>query len=187
MENNKKIYVILTQTGTIPARIIKLITKAPYNHTSITCDEELYDIYSFCRKFKRTPLPAGFVNETEIGVFEMFRLVPCEVYAFDVTDEQYDTYQNLIDNFKRKSKIYAYNVLGLFALGFGIPVHRKNHYICSQFVAEILTECGVAKFHKDLCLVKPDDFRYLKNARLVYKGDLNQLSEVKKAIVFNRI
>lgn len=181
----KKIYVILTQTGTVPARIIKFITKAPYNHTSITCDEELYDIYSFCRKFKRSPLPAGFVNESEIGVFEMFKAVPCEVYSFDVTDQQYDTYQKLIYHFKTESKTYAYNVLGLFALGFGIPVHIKNHYICSQFVAHILTECGVAHFDKDLCLVKPDDFRYLENAKLMYKGDLNELITIKKELIFS--
>jgi len=85
---SKKIYVILTQTGTVPAKIIKFITKAPYNHTSITSDEGLYEIYSFCRKFKRTPIPAGFVNESDVGVFEMFNNVPCEVYSFDVTEKK---------------------------------------------------------------------------------------------------
>ena len=182
---NKKIYVILTQTGTVPARIIKLITKAPYNHTSITSDEELYDIYSFCRKFKKIPLPAGFVNETEIGVFDMFNMVPCEVYAFDVTDEQFDKYQNLISHFKSSSKSYGYNVLGLLALAFGIPVHRKNRYICSQFVAHVLTECKIAEVYKDLCLVKPDDFRYLKNAKLVYKGAFKNLYNEKRELTYN--
>lgn len=175
----KKLYVILTQTGTVPARIIKLVTKAPYNHTSITSDEELYDIYSFCRKYKASPLPAGFVNETELGVFDMFSSVPCEVYSFDVTDQQFYKYQNTLKHFKKESKLYSYNVLGLFALAFGIPVHRKNHFICSQFVAYILTECGAAKFNKDLCLVKPDDFRYLDNAKLIYKGDMKRLAEIQ--------
>lgn len=175
----KRIYVILTQTGTVPARIIKFITKAPYNHTSITSDEGLYEIYSFCRKFKMSPLPAGFVNETEVGVFEMFKNVPCEVYGFDVTEEQFNKYQELIEHFKSKSKAYSYNVLGLLALAFGIQIHRKNHFICSQWVAKILTECKIAKFDKDLLLVRPDDFRYLKEAKLIYKGDLRRLDEIK--------
>ena len=174
-----KIYVILTQTGTVPARIIKFITKAPYNHTSITCDEGLYEIYSFCRKFKRTPIPAGFVNEPDVGVFEMFNSVPCEVYGFDVTENQYEKYLELITHFKNSSKTYGYNVLGLLALAFGIQIHRKNHFICSQWVAKILTECGIAKFDKDLLLVRPDDFRYLENAKLVYQGDLRRLDEIK--------
>ena len=172
------IYVILTQTGTLPAKIIKFVTKAPYNHTSITSNDELMDIYSFCRKYRLVPLPAGFVNESELGVFDMFNFVPCEVYGFKVTDEQFDKYRKLIAKFKRDSKVYSYNVLGLFALAFGIPVHRKNHFICSQFVAHILTECGVASFNKDLCLVKPDDFRYLDKAQLVYKGDMKALSRL---------
>ena len=172
------IYVILTQTGTLPAKIIKFVTKAPYNHTSITSNDELMDIYSFCRKYRLVPLPAGFVNESELGVFDMFNFVPCEVYGIEVTDEQFDKYRKLIAKFKRDSKVYSYNVLGLFALAFGIPVHRKNHFICSQFVAHILTECGVASFNKDLCLVKPDDFRYLDKAQLVYKGDMKALSRL---------
>lgn len=175
---SKKIYVILTQTGTIPARIIKFITKAPYNHTSITCDQGLYEIYSFCRKFKKTPLPAGFVNETEVGVFEVFKDVPCEVYGFDVTPEQYKRYHELIEHFQNEPKTYGYNVVGLLALAFGISIHRKNHFICSQFVAKILTEIGVAKFDKDLLLVRPDDFRYLENGQLVYSGNFRDLNEI---------
>lgn len=172
----KKLYVVLTQTGTIPAKMIKLITKAPYNHTSITSDEELLEIYSFCRKHKITPLPAGFVNETEIGVFDMFSSVPCEIYSFDVTEEQYDEYERIIGHFKAESKLYSYNVLGLLALAFGIPVHRKNRFICSQFVAHVLNECKIAEFYKDLCLVKPDDFRHLENATLVYRGDIKEFN-----------
>lgn len=180
---SKKIYVILTQTGTVPAKIIKFITKNPYNHTSITCDEGLYEIYSFCRKFKRTPIPAGFVNESDVGVFEMFNTVPCEIYAFDVTQEQYEKYQQIITHFKNESKMYSYNVLGLLALAFGIPIHRKNHFICSQWVAKILTECNIARFDKDLLLVRPDDFRYLENAQLIYKGDLRNISELSNELL----
>lgn len=182
---SKRIFVILTQTGTMPAKIIKLITKAPYNHTSITSDEELLDLYSFCRKHKMTPLPAGFVNEWEIGVFDMFNIIPCEVYQFDVTKEQFEKYQEIISHFKSESQLYSYNVLGLFALAFGIPVHRKNHFICSQFVAHILTECKIANFYKDLCLVKPDDFRYLKNAKLIFKGDMKKIGQKRLTYSFD--
>lgn len=181
----KKLFVILTQTGTVPARIIKLVTKAPYNHTSITSEEELFDLYSFCRKYKLSPLPAGFVNETELGMFDVFSNVPCEVYSFDLTEEQFGKYKTAISRFKRDSQLYSYNVLGLFALAFGIPIHRKNHFICSQFVAYILTECGAAKFTKDLCLVKPDDFRYLRNAKLIYKGDMKRFSRLKNRLGLN--
>ncbi|MFT3951865.1 MAG: hypothetical protein QM689_07990 [Oscillospiraceae bacterium] len=170
------IYVVLTQTGTVPARMIKWVTKAPYNHASVTCDIELRNIYSFCRISKARPLPAGFVNENDLGVFDMFNTVPCEIYAFEASDEQYENYEALITHFKRKNKYYGYNVLGLFALAFGIPIQRKKRFICSQFVAHVLSECKLAAFEKKLALVKPDDFRYLENARLVYKGDMKKFT-----------
>jgi len=173
--NRKKIYVILSQTGTVPARIIKFFTGAPYNHASLSTDSELQEIYSFCRKFKRFALPAGFVEENRVGVFDMFNRVPCEIYAFEVSDEQYQKYQSMLDSFKKDKKLYSYNVIGLIGLAFGLAVHRKNHFVCSQFVAHILSECKIAVFNKDLGLVKPDDFRYLDNAELVYKGDMKTI------------
>lgn len=175
MEQTKYIYVILSQTGTIPARIIKHFTKAPYNHASLSSDRELQEVYSFCRKYKKFALPAGFVEERNVGVFDMFSAIPCEVYAFKATEKQYAKYESLIDDFKQNSKLYSYNVLGLMGLAFGIVVHRKNHFVCSQFVAHVLSECGMARFDKQLDLVRPDDFRYLDNAELVYKGDMKSL------------
>ena len=38
---NKKVYIVLSQTGTILSRILKLVTRAPYNHSSITLSEDL--------------------------------------------------------------------------------------------------------------------------------------------------
>ena len=113
----------------------------------------------------------------------MFNSVPCEIYAFDVNEEQFNKYEELIEHFKDKSKMYSYNVLGLLALAFGIQIHRKNHFICSQWVAKILTECKVAKFDKDLLLVRPDDFRYLENAQLIYKGDLRNINELSDELM----
>ncbi len=175
MNNPKYIYAVLSQTGTMPARIIKFITKAPYNHASLSSDREMQEIYSFCRKFKRFALPAGFVEEKNVGVFDMFAAVPCEIYAFEATDEQYKKYEMMIREFKENSKLYSYNVIGLIGLAFGLAIHRKNHFLCSQFVAHVLTECGLTHFDKDLGLVKPDDIRYVENAQLVYKGDLKLL------------
>lgn len=172
---DKYIYVVLTQTGTVPARIIKFFTKAPYNHASISSDIELQGLYSFCRKFKSRPLPAGFVEEKGVGVFDMFQSIPCEIYAFKVTDEQYEKYNSIITHFKLSNETYSYNIIGLLALIFGFSIHRKKHFICSQFVAHILEECDIAHFYKDSCLVKPDDFRYLEKAKLVYKGDMKEL------------
>ena len=41
----KKIYIVLTYTGTILSRIIKLYTKAEYCHVSLSLDKKLNKMY----------------------------------------------------------------------------------------------------------------------------------------------
>ena len=46
----KKVYILLTDTGTLFTKSIKTYTKAPYNHASISFDVGLEELYSFGRK-----------------------------------------------------------------------------------------------------------------------------------------
>ena len=34
-DQTRKVYIVLSQTGTVLSRILKLYTRAPYNHSSI--------------------------------------------------------------------------------------------------------------------------------------------------------
>ena len=43
----KQIYIVISQTGTILSRILKLVTKAEYNHASISLVPDLNTMYSF--------------------------------------------------------------------------------------------------------------------------------------------
>ena len=45
----KKIYIILTYTGTLLSKIIKFYTKNEFSHVSISLDKELKYMYSFGR------------------------------------------------------------------------------------------------------------------------------------------
>ena len=41
ISSNKKVYIVLTYTGTILSKIIKYYTKAEYCHVSLSLDEDL--------------------------------------------------------------------------------------------------------------------------------------------------
>lgn len=45
--NSKTIYIVLSQTGTVLSRVLRLFTRAEYNHVSIALDENLDYMYSF--------------------------------------------------------------------------------------------------------------------------------------------
>lgn len=164
----KEIYIILSNTGTLLSKTIKLYTRAPYNHTSIGFDTELKELYSFGRKNPNNPLPAGFVKENLRHTF--FKNTTCCIYKLSVSHEEYISIREIIEEFKMEKNKYRYSLVGLLGVMFNYPIKREYHYFCSEFVATLLQESGTCYFQKDTGLVKPSDFQCLKNATLIYEG-----------------
>ncbi len=69
-------------------------------------------------------------------------------------------------------KKYKYDFLGIFLRSIGIPINRKNKYVCSNFVAEIFENAGIYKFDKKICLIRPKDFESIKSDKVkeIYSG-----------------
>lgn len=87
---NRKLYILISQTHTVPARIIKFWTKEPYAHASIALDLELREMYSFARKGIYNPFNCGFIIEDiDTGIFGRDVETSCVVLELTVTDKQY--------------------------------------------------------------------------------------------------
>ena len=173
-QKKRSVYVVVTRTGTGPARAIRLISRMPYTHVSLSGDASLHQLYSFCRSYTPLPFPATF--NTELigeGTFGKFSNIPCEIYEIPLTDEQYSHFQCLIAHFSDCRKLYSYSILGLLRVKLQIESELQKKFVCSQFVAYVLDECGV-KLDKSPCLYSPDDLRYIPDAKLIYRGELNQ-------------
>lgn len=167
----RKVYVILTDTGTVLTKMIKLYTKKPHNHASIALDDQLWDVYSFGRKRPRNPFIAGFVRENIRG--GIFRNADCEIYCCTLTEKQYETICQKIKEIEENKQNYRYNLLGLFAVMFNMEFDRKNAFFCSHFVAALLKESGIEiNKQKPLSLVTPDDIKEASSLELVYEGKL---------------
>lgn len=83
----KKIYIVLTYTGTILSKIIKLYTKKEYSHVSIALDQDLKYMYSFGRLNPYNAFIGGFVHEEiDKGTFKRFKNTKSLVYDINVTD-----------------------------------------------------------------------------------------------------
>lgn len=171
----KKIYIVLSQTGTCFSRAIKFYTKYNYNHCSIALDRDLNELYSFGRRKLRLPLPAGFVKEDiDSGIFKMYKNTTCRVYELDVTEEEYNEVKAIIEEFKKEGYKYKYSLLGVLAIMLHIPYNRRYHFVCSQFVAYVLKEGKIIHFEKDVSLIKPEDFDSLEKGQVVYSGLLRK-------------
>ena len=166
----KKIYILLTDTGTLFTKLIKLYTKKPYNHASISFDSELSEVYSFGRKTARNPFIGGFVKEdVDKG---LFKEANCVVYALTVNEVQLQKMNRYIKEIEAQKGEYRYNLLGLLGFLLNKPIQRKKAFFCSQFVATVLKECNIIDFGKSPSLVAPNDLQKVSKCQLVYEGEL---------------
>lgn len=169
----KKFYILLSGTGTLPARAIRKFTKSTYSHTSFSLYPRTDLFYSYARRHANLPIFSGFISENiHTNVFARYPDAPCALYSIDVSDEAYEKAKKLIRYFRARKKEATYNFWGAYVMPFGIPIKRMNKFTCSQFVAFILYYSGAISLPKDPYLMMPDDFMTLKGIRLLYKGRL---------------
>lgn len=168
------LYIVLTRTGTVPSRIIGLVTGKPYTHVSIASDILLTDMYSFCRDKKDMPLPANF-NREDINseVFGACKTIPSEVYRIPATQTQIGQYREIIRHFILNRESYTYDIAALLPMALHIPYRFKNKFVCSVWVGFVLGKSGIDhNIKKHPSLVEPEDFRSITDAELIYRGDL---------------
>jgi len=173
MTGKKAVYILLTDTGTVLTKIIKLYTNAPYNHVSIVFDEKLDEIYSFGRKTPRNPLIAGFVKEdVYFGTYRYFDDTSCLLLKIEVTGSEYLRIRNIIQSFTNNKEQFSYNLLGLIGVAIQYPINQKNKYFCSQFVAEVFEKSGLGLWNLPPSLISPNDFLTHPRFEIVYEGSL---------------
>lgn len=166
----KKVYILLTDTGTLFTRLIKLYTKKPYNHASISFDSELSEVYSFGRKTARNPFIGGFVKEdVDKGLFKQAN---CAIYALSVNEVQMKKINRYIKEIEAQKGEYRYNLLGLLGFILNKPIKRQKAFFCSQFVATVLKESNIIDFGKSPSLVAPNDLQKVSKFEFVYEGEL---------------
>lgn len=167
----KKIYIILSHSGTFPSKIIKLFTHYKYSHVSLALNSKLNKMYSFGRKKVNNPFDGGFVIESKKGEFyKKFNKTKCIILEFEITNQQYRKLLKLIKLYKLNVDIYRYDIIGLIPRLFNFKIKRKNYNMCSEFVAELLEQSDIYKFKSEI--VKPIDFMNIPNKKIIYQGKL---------------
>lgn len=167
------VYIVISQTGTLLSRFLKLVTKAEYNHASISLLPNLDTMYSFGRKNPYNPFWAGFVTESpRFGTFKRFSQTRIVVLDITVSEEQYQAIQRRIQIMLTLRQHYGYNYLGLWLGGLRICYRQKRRFYCSEFVKDLLEKQNVKGARQLNPIVQPIHFLNLPNAKQVYSGKL---------------
>ena len=176
----KKIYIILTHTGTVLSTIIKFYTKDEFSHVSIALDADLEEMYSFGRLKPYNPFIGSFVHEyINKGTFKRFRNTKAKVYSLYVTDEQYEKAKKVIEYFNSNKEKYRFNLLGLACVSIHKKIVKKNTFYCAEFVRHVLKVSGIIETKELPEIIRPEDFKNLKGLEEEYSGLLRKYKKKK--------
>ena len=178
----KHVYIVISQTGTLLSRFLKLVTKAEYNHASISLVPDLSTMYSFGRKNPYDPFRAGFVTESaRFGTFKRFSQTRIVVLDIAVSEEQYQAIARRINTMTMLKQHYHYNYLGLWLAFLRIRYRQKRCFYCSEFVKDILEKQNIHGVSQLDAIVQPIHFLSLPTAQQIYAGLLREYRFVKPA------
>lgn len=167
-----KIYIILTYTGTMLSKIIKLGTRDEFSHVSIALDKNLNQMYSFGRLNPYNPFIGGFIHEyVDKGTFKRFKNTRAKIIELNIGEKEYDKIKNVISEIELYKDKYKFNVLGLFAVGFNLKLRFKNSFYCAEFVKYVIDKANVRLELPDL--IRPENFKYI-HGKEIYTGLLRE-------------
>ena len=182
MRRMKKIYIILTHTGTTLSKIIKGFTKDDFSHVSIALDIELKEMYSFGRLNPYNPFWGGFVHEyIDKGTFKRFYKTIAKIYSLEITEQQYESIKNNIEQIKNDKENYKFNIIGLFAAGFHKKIKKQKTFYCAEFVKYVMEKADIKTDLPDI--VKPEDFKNINESHEIYGGLLRKYQSPKINVV----
>ena len=168
----KKIYIILTYTGTVLAKIVRIYTRKNYSHISISLDQDLTKMYSFGRLNPYNPFIGGFVHEgINWGTFKRFKKTKTKIYSMEIEEEKYEQIEEIIKNIQAKKHLYKFNVIGLFAVALNVRIKKEKSFYCAEFVKYVLEQSHVLSLPE---IIKPDDFENVQGISEVYQGVLKE-------------
>lgn len=169
----KKIYIVLTYTGTILSKIVKFYTRKEFSHVSISLDENLEEMYSFGRLNAYNPFFAGFVHEgLDKGTFKRFKNTKTRIYSLEVDEKQFEKISEIIDDVRNNKSEYNFNMLGLIGVVLHCKIKREKYFYCAEFIKYLLEESKVVYDLPDI--VKPEDFKDIDDLNCIYSGILRE-------------
>ncbi len=171
MEN---IYIILSATPTIIGKLIRTLTKEPFNHSSISLTENWSEMYSFARYKVSNPLVGGFIREYPQRLsLGKDKKVYIEVYKIQVSEEQYRKIKTFIYNIRDDKEKYIYNSITTFCLLIGSKFNVYKADICSDFVVKSLLHGNIIQNIDAQKNVSPSEIRNMISEHLNFRGYLN--------------
>lgn len=137
------IYIVFSSTPYKIGKSIRVLTGQKYNHISICLDPELKEMYSFARRFYRTPFYGGFVKESLSRYDIDGKRARIRICRIPVTDQDYSKIQSRMQQMLRRQDIFLYNHLSVLGTPFQRSIRTKAAFTCVEFCVYVLIMAGM--------------------------------------------
>lgn len=132
------LYVMLSRTPTGMGKIIRLFTRSPYNHVSLTLDDSFRQFVSFARYRVDTPLAGGYITEPAERFLAGDSEVPVRIFRVEITDEKAQHLTKLFAWAGDRNTGLIYDSLAALLSTFHIRTHIPGAYTCLSFASKVL-------------------------------------------------
>lgn len=175
----KYIYVVFSATPYKMGSLIRKTTGQVYNHVSISLSEDFSPMYSFARRYYRTPLYGGFVCESPSRFFVKGKVAQICACKLPITQQQYNTLEAMLTMMLRDSKRYLYNHLSAMGSLVRRPVKAADAYTCVEFCVSILKSLDIDVDPKKYYTT--GDLLHMLHRFVVYTGPMHTVEEADSA------
>lgn len=166
MDDPKKLYVMITKTDTGIGKLIRAVTRYPYNHVSMTLDDSFRTWVSFARFHLDTPLYGGFIREPVERFLAKGQRIDIRIFALELPARRIEEIRALFDKAGVPGSDYIYNYLELVTLSVGLRFSIRDAYSCLGFANAVL-----GTDHRSIKALDQS-----LTPRLFYEGTLNDLA-----------
>lgn len=179
----KYLYIIFSSVPTKIGKLIRTITRFPYNHLSISLDPELKSMYSFARRYYSTPFYGGFVHES-ISRYHIktkqSQIILCRI---PITSEQFHSLSQKLQTMLENNDRYIYNHLSAITSIIHKNIKLTDAYMCTEFVVEILHSIGIHIDPKAFYSIR--DLEKMLHCFVIYTGPIPE-ADIYDATFFTR-
>ncbi len=199
MEDTMPLYLMLSQTPSRMGRMIRRVTRYPYNHISLTLDPSMTHWVSFARYTRNMPFYGGFIQESAERYLSSGKGIHVRIFRLEIPQWKHQRLEALFSRAGRDPRL-VYNLFEAVATVFGRKLRIPNAYTCLSFAGTVLGHpCRTLQdmdrfltpwlfFEGELAAIVPDsgcrEDRYFADLSLV-RGSWNTARNI--AILTGRI
>ena len=138
MVKKRQMFILVSQTQTGIARLIRSVCRYPYNHVSVTLDPSLKRWYSFARYVQDTPFHGGLVSESPRRLCAPDGDILVRAYRVEIPEHTAARLEGLLALADDPHSGLIYNHFDALASVLGFHLTLPRCYTCLSFACDIL-------------------------------------------------